>query len=65
MGKAHVPAVWESGLSGSVLFMKLEKMRKIKYVEKITSYAYEYDGKLPFSDTDLLNIYFSKNKGKK
>ena len=60
----HVPAVWQSGLNGGVIFMRLNRLREFDFEKKIIEIAEMYHTKLHFAEQDLLNILFSKNIGK-
>lgn len=64
-GETHVPALWNSGLNGGVLFMRLDRMREFKFEEKIVRLASsrQYKDKLEFAEQDLLNILFHNNTG--
>lgn len=58
-GHAHVPAVWDSGLNGGVMYMKLDMIRKSDFLKRMLEISKEYKGRLPFAEQDMLNIHFS------
>ena len=62
--QTHVPAVFDSGLNGGVLFMRLDRMREFAFEEKIINLSNSYKPKLTFAEQDLLNILFHDNIGR-
>lgn len=63
-GEAHVPVVWEAGLAGGVVFMKLQMMRDEDFVQKAIDVGNDNQNRLPYIDQDILNIYFSAQSNK-
>lgn len=59
--KTHVPTIWDSGLNGGVLFMRLDRMREFDFENKIIKLFEAHSDNLLFLEQDLLNILFSQN----
>lgn len=54
-----MPAVWETGLNGGVMYLRLDLLRKSDFVPRLLELGKEWRDRAYFAEQDLLNILFS------